>query len=166
MRDNTIVRPVAEADCRAITGIYNHYIADTTATFEVDTVSEREMADRIKSVSARFPYLVIEEEGRVVGYSYVHTWKDRAAYSHTLELTIYLDCSCRGRGLGSKLLGEIIRKCHTLDTCHTLVACITEDNKESIAFHSRHGFQQVSLFREVGRKFGRWLDVVDMQLMV
>ena len=166
MADNMTIRPVAETDCGAITEIYNHYITDTTVSFEVEPVSAEDMLGRIRIVSARFPYLVIEERGRVAGYCYVHPWKERAAYCHTFELTIYLDRSCRGRGLGSKLLAEVIKECRTLNVCHSLIACITAENSESIAFHSRHGFEQVSSFREVGRMFGRWLDVVDMQLML
>lgn len=166
MADNIKIRPVAETDCGAVTEIYNHYIADTTVSFEVEPLSAGEMLARIKAISAQFPYLVIEEEGRVAGYCYVHPWKERAAYCHTFELTVYLDHDCRGRGLGSRLLAEVIKECRTLGVCHSLVACITAENRESIAFHSRHGFKQVSLFREVGMKFGRWLDVVDMQLML
>lgn len=164
MNNNTTIRPVAETDAEEITKIYNHYITDTTVSFETEPIITGEMLQRIKQISARHPYIVIEQEGRVVGYSYVHPWKERAAYCHTFELTIYLDHNARGKGLGSMLINEIIKECKVKTDCHAIIASITEENKESMDFHHRHGFEQVSRFKNVGYKFSRWLDVVDMEL--
>ena len=164
MNINTNIRPVAETDAEAITKIYNHYITDTTVSFETEPITTEEMLRRIRQISARYPYIVIEQEGRIVGYSYVHPWKERAAYCHTFELTIYLDHEARGKGLGSMLIDEIIKECKAKTDSHAIIACITEENKESMDFHRRHGFKQVSCFKNVGYKFGKWLDVVDMEL--
>lgn len=164
--NNITIRPVAETDAEALARIYNHYITETTVSFETEPITAAEMLRRIRLISACHPYIVIEQEGRVAGYSYVHPWKERAAYCHTLELTIYLDHEARGRGLGSMLIDEILKECKEHTDCHALIASITEENKESMAFHRRHGFEQVSCFKKVGNKFGRWLDVVDMELEI
>ena len=159
-----MVRPVRENDAAAITDIYNYYVGETTVSFETAPLSVGEMLQRIRTISAGFPYFVAEEEGRVVGYSYAHLWKEREAYCHTWEVTIYLDKDCKGRGIGSRLMRRLVDACRDAGGCRQLVACITEENADSIAFHSRMGFEKVSHFKRVGFKFGRWLDVVDMEL--
>ena len=137
----------------------------TTVSFETEAPDAKEMEQRIRTISASCPYLVAEEDGQVVGYCYVHPWKERVAYSHTYETTIYLSPeSCR-KGLGTQLMHRLIEECRTRGF-HSLIACITGENKASILMHEKIGFRQVSDFKEVGRKFGRWLDVVDMELIL
>ena len=104
MINETVIRHVAEKDAATITRIYNHYITDTTTSFEMKALSEDEMQGRIKDISSHYPYFVAEQKGRVVGYCYVHQWKDRAAYCNTLEVTIYLDPEHKGCGTGSLLI--------------------------------------------------------------
>lgn len=166
MSHTPIIRPVAETDAATITRIYNHYITSTTVSFETEPLTVHDMLQRIKDISSSFPYLVAEEEGRVVGYCYVHLWKARAAYSHTLEFTIYLDPDHKGRGTGTRLARHVIDSCRTNKTCKNIIACITGENQESLAFHSSLGFEKVSHFKGVGYKQGRWLDVIDMQLTI
>lgn len=166
MNNEAIIRPVEYSDTEAITEIYNHYIMDTTVTFETKPLSINAMACRIKDISAKFPYFVTEQEGRVVGYCYVHQWKEREAYLHTLEVTIYLDPQHKGNGLGSKMLKKLVEACKESTHCRALIACITEENTESIAFHKRMGFEIVSHFKKVGYKFDRWLDVIDMEMLI
>ncbi len=166
MNNETTIRPVEYRDTEAITKIYNHYITDTTVTFETSPLSTNEMACRIKEISAKYPYFVAEKEGRVVGYCYVHQWKERAAYIHTLEVTIYLDQQNKGKGTGSNMLKHLIETCKERKLCHALIACITEENKESVAFHKHMGFEIVSHFKKVGFKFDRWLDVIDMEILI
>lgn len=159
------IRPVTPQDAAAIAAIYNEYVLKTDISFETEALSAEEMRGRILDISADFPYLVFEEEGRVLGYCYAHAWKERAAYSRTLETTIYLAPEAQGRGIGTRLMGRLIEACRE-GGFHALVACITGGNEPSIALHRRLGFRQVSCFPQVGRKFGRWLDVVDLQLML
>ncbi len=166
MESKITLRPVAETDAEAITRIYNHYVVDTTVSFETEALSCEEMLRRIREISAHYPYYVAVEEGRVVGYCCVHRWKERKAYSHSLEVTIYLDPEHRGKGTGSMMMNHLLDACRRMPGCRCLVACITEENAASLAFHARHGFKQVSCFKEVGYKFGRWLDVVDMELIL
>ena len=159
------IRPVTPQDAAAIAAIYNEYVLKTDISFETEALSAEEMRGRILDISADFPYLVFEEEGRVLGYCYAHAWKERAAYSRTRETTIYLAPEAQGRGIGTRLMGRLIEACRE-GGFHALVACITGGNEPSIALHRRLGFRQVSCFPQVGRKFGRWLSVVDLQLML
>lgn len=158
-----MIRSVKPEDAAAIATIYNHYVLETTISFEVEPLSEEEMRARIGHTSAEFPFLVWEAEGRVLGYACAHCWKERAAYAGTWEVSIYLHPQSCGQGIGSRLMERLIADCRR-GGCRSLIACITGDNETSRAFHRRHGFCRVSHFSRVGMKFGRILDVVDYQL--
>ncbi len=160
-----MIRQVTPHDSQAITEIYNHYVLHTTISFEIAPLSVQEMKERILHISTRYPYWVYEEEGRILGYCYAHEWKERPAYRHTWETTVYLDKDCTRRGIGLKLMRHLIESCKT-EGAHSLIACITDCNERSKRFHIGLGFRQVSLFREVGEKFGTWLDVADFELLL
>lgn len=159
-----MIRPVKLSDAAAIAAIYNHYVLHTTVTFETEAVTPEEMRLRIAGFSASHPYLVVEEGGEVLAYAYAHLWRERAAYCHTWETTIYVKEGCRQKGIGGELLEVLLAGCRKLGGVHALIACITEENAASRAFHQKHGYRQVSCFQEVGYKLGRWLGVVDMEL--
>ena len=160
-----MIRNVTAADAARIAEIYNHYVVESTATFETEPVTAEEMAHRIKETSQRFPYLVCETEGKLVGYCYAHLWKTRAAYSRTLETTIYIAPDARGKGVGSVLMRRLIEECRR-EGFIVLIACITADNLASIALHRGLGFATASRFHNVGVKFNRLLDFVDMELQL
>ena len=159
-----IIRPVALADAERIASIYNNYVSATTISFETEPVSVKEMRDRINSISASFPFFVYEYGGVVIGYCYAHLWKEREAYSKTLETTVYLDQAVCHQGIGKLLMVRLIEDCRRKGY-HALIACVTADNLPSLQFHKSLGFRQVSRFSEVGRKFDRWLDVVDLEFL-
>ncbi len=158
-----MIREVKTEDAVQICDIYNYYVNETTVTFETQPISVAEMRQRIVDVSSASPYFVFEEQGEVLGYCYIHPWKAFSAYSHTYETTIYLSPKSKGRGIGSMLMRELIKASRSKGA-HVLIACITADNIESIEFHKCLGFSQSSLFKEVGLKFGKLLDVIDLQL--
>lgn len=160
-----MIRIVTIDDASAITSIYNEYIKNSTATFEIKTISTEEMQQRITEISSEFPYLVDERDGKIAGYCYAHKWKERAAYRHTIETSIYLSKQYQGKGIGTELMNALIKSCR-VQGYHTAIACITAENKESCAFHERLGFKKVSHFKEVGMKFGQWLDIVDYELIL
>ena len=160
-----MIRRVTPADAPAIADIYNHYVVNTVVSFETEPVTVEAMRRRIGSLSADYPYFVCEEEGVIAGYCYAHAWKERAAYAHTFETTVYLSPQCRGCGVGRRLMERLIAECR-LCGCHALIACITACNTASRAFHERLGFRQVSLFRSVGFKHGSLLDVADYELLL
>ncbi len=159
-----MIRNVRKEDITAIAAIYNGYIADTCITFETEPVSAEEMGKRIQSFTEKgYPCLVCEENGKVAGYCYAHAWKEKQAYSHTAETTVYLHPDSKGRGMGRQLMTALVDSCRQKGL-HVLIACITVPNEASVRLHESLGFRQVSRFNEVGQKFGRWLDVYDFQL--
>lgn len=160
-----MLRRVKLQDAKAITTIYNEYVVHSVATFDTEPLHEEEMRRRIAEIAAHFPYFVYEEEGQIVGYCYAHPWKVRAAYSHTLETTVYLAPGYQGKGIGKLLMQRLIEECRR-DGYYALIACITEANEASDALHLGLGFKQVSHFEKVGLKFGRWLDVKDYELLL
>ncbi len=163
--DKSRIRNVCCLDVQSITTIYNSYVAQSTATFDTEAQCVEDMEGFIRQVSEKYPFLVYEERGEVLGFCYAHPWKAKSAYGRTLETTIYLSPTQKGKGFGTKLMNILIEQCRK-EGFHALIACITGDNQESIALHQKLGFKQVSCFKEVGVKFGRRLDVVDYELLL
>ncbi|MDE6158726.1 MAG: GNAT family N-acetyltransferase [Bacteroidaceae bacterium] len=160
-----MIRKVTVEDAQAIADIYNEYVRKSVVTFEIEPVTLQEMRQRIDELSAGYPYWVYEDDGRVLGYCYAHQWKERAASGYTWETAVYVDVSARGKGIGRALVSHLIEECRRAGV-HVLVACIVSENEGSIRLHRRLGFKQVSHFYQVGRKFGRWLDILDFQLLL
>lgn len=164
-----MIQPIDPArDAEAITSIYRPFVTDTDISFEREDEppTADEMRQRLESFLGEFPgFLWREPDGTVVGYCYAHPWKERAAYNPTLETTVYINPAYARRGIGRKLMEALIDECRRRGTV-SLIACITAGNEASCALHAALGFRQVSYFSAVGRKFGRWLDVVDYQLLL
>lgn len=159
------IREVRLSDAHAIADIYNYYIEHTTVTYETEPVTAGEMERRIRDISEGHPYLVYEDDGVVTGYCYAHPWKVRAAYRHTFETTIYLDHRVMHHGIGRQLMARLTDMCRERG-CHVLIACVTDENAESRAFHLRLGFKQAGHYEQVGRKFGRWIGIDDFELIL
>lgn len=162
------LRPVRETDAEQIARIYNRYVLQTTVSFETEALTVAQMLQRIRQISENFPYYVLTpagDEEKVVGYCCAHPWKERRAYYLTYEVTIYLDPENKGRGGGRLMMERLVDDCRRMG-CRALIACITTENTASIAFHGKMGYKEVSHFRKVGHKFGRFLDVTDMELLL
>ena len=129
-----MIRKVTPDDAQAITDIYNPFITHTTVTFETEPVSVDEMRRRIVTLSADYPYYVYEHQGQVLGYCYLHAWKPRAAYARTLEVTIYLAPEAQGHDVGRSMISRLVADARQLGV-QALIACITEENTHSMAFH-------------------------------
>lgn len=157
-----MIRAATEEDAVAIAAIYNEYILHSCITFETEAVSSEEMKRRMLLIADSYPYLVCEEEGEVVGYCYAHAWKEKEAYRHTAETTIYVHPHKRCTGIGRRLMQALLTACQERGL-HVLIACITVPNEASVALHREFGFRQASHFHEVGYKFGQWLDVYDFE---
>jgi phosphinothricin acetyltransferase len=156
---DTRIRPAEPSDAAAIAEIYNHYIAETTVTFEEEPVAAEEIARRIEEIrSASLPWLVAEEGGLVVGYAYATRWKPRSAYRFSVEVTVYTTPGHAGRGIGSKLYGELFPRLEARNV-HAVMGGIALPNEASVALHEKFGMRRVAHFEEVGFKFGRWIDV-------
>lgn len=153
------VRDARTQDAAAIAAIYNEQVRGTTVTFEVTDVDTAGMALRIVEVQARgLPWMALDVAGALAGYAYATPWKLRAAYARTVETSIYLASTARGRGLGKRLYVALLDRLRALDV-HVAIAGIALPNDASVALHEALGFAQVGVFREVGFKHDRWIDV-------
>ena len=123
------------------------------------------MRHRMIDVTARLPWLGWEEDGRIVGYAYATPWKARAAYRHAVEASIYLSRQATGRGLGTQLYQALIAELRQ-KKLHCVIGGAALPNPASVALHERLGFTKVAEFKEVGFKFGRWVDVAYWELVL
>lgn len=181
MSAHVAVRDAIAADAPALAAIYNEYVHGTVITFEVDPVTEADMATRVAKVhSAGLPYLVAEDtelrgelaggEGHggaaILGFAYASPFQERFAYRHSLETTVYLHEGATGRGVGSELYVELLERLRHLEASqsphapvHRAYARIALPNAASVALHEHFGFRQVATLTEVGFKLDRWIDV-------
>ncbi len=160
-----MIRHAIAADAGPIAEIYNHYIRETVITFEETPIAESEMARRITEVGARHPWLVAEQDGAVVGWAYAAPWKARASYRFSVETTVYIAPTQQRRGVGTALYAPLIAELKVLGM-HSAIGGIALPNAGSVALHEKFGFTKVAHFKEVGRKFDRWVDVAYWQLFL
>ena len=157
-----MVRAATPADIPAILDIYAPYVLNSTATFEYTVPTLEEFRQRFDAVTAQYPWLVWEEDGEILGYAYASAPYSRAAFAWCAEPSIYLRPEARGRGIGTNLytaLEAILKK----QGYHVLYALITEENRESVAFHEHFGYEIRAIFPDCGMKFGRWLGLIWME---
>jgi len=158
-----MIREVIASDASAICAIYNPYVEGTTVSFEEQPVSAGVMSNRIVEIIRTHFWLVLEIEGKLVGYACASPWKARPAYRHSVESTIYLDSTHCQRGLGTALYRELIERLRKIGV-HRAMGGIALPNDASVALHERLGFKKVAHFPEVGWKLNRWIDVGYWQL--
>ena len=165
MPTNRLIRLATPADLPAVRDIYNHYVHTSTCTFQLDpdTAEEREawFADR----GPAHPVVVAEEARAVVGWAALSPWKERAAYARSVEASIYIHPDHHRRGIGRALLLDLVARARELGH-HVIVGGACTEHPPSIALQEALGFERVACFREVGYKFGRWLDVAYLQLIL
>ncbi len=152
-------------DAEAIRQIYNREVSTSTVTFDL---VPRTLDDQITWLQARsgaHVVLVAEDEDEVVGFASLSPFRDRPAYNSTVESSIYIRSDQRGRGVGALLLDDLVGLA-AQHGFHTAIARIVGGHEASIGLHRKAGFAEVGIEREVGRKFGTWLDVVVMQKML
>lgn len=159
----TKIRQATENDAQELLDIYAPYITNTTITFEDVIPTLEDFKQRIRDISKTFPYLVaVDDNDKILGYAYAHLYGPRAAYAWTVEASIYVDRNHKAHGLGTELyqhLETALKKQGVVN----LMACITEENDNSIRFHEKFGYKKVGTFEKVGYKFNRWLDVTWLQ---
>jgi L-amino acid N-acyltransferase YncA len=160
------LRLAERRDAEAIRSIYNPEVLESTVTFDLVPRSIEEQATWLDEHSGGHPAIVaVDEDGDVAGFGSLSPYRPRAAYSTTVEDSVYVRRDRRGAGVGSALLGELVRL-GTAHGFHSAIARIVGHHAASIALHAGCGFETIGTEREVGRKFGRWLDVVLMQRML
>lgn len=159
-----IVRASTEADVARCAEIYAHHVLHGTASFEVDPPGLAEMKRRRAAVlDAGLPHLVAEREGRILGYAYAGKWRPRPAYKFSVEDSIYIDNDAVGQGVGKALLPALVEQCTALGKRQMVAVIGDSAQTPSIRLHASCGFEMVGTLRNIGFKFGRWLDTVLMQ---
>jgi len=156
------IRHANLSDLDTITEIYNDAILKTTATFDTTPKTEKEQLDWFHRHDERYPVLVAEINGKIVGWASLSRWSDRCAYADTGEISIYIREDHRGQGIGRKFLDNLVKTGKQVGL-HTLVSRIAGESATSIYLHEQLGFFHIGTMREVGRKFGKLLDVHLMQ---
>ncbi len=168
----TRIRAAELADAERLQEIYAYYVTQTAVSFEYEPPTVDAFRERMRRTMERFPYLVIEEDGKVEGYAYAGPFVERAAYDHACEMTIYLDRGARGRGLGRLLytaLEEELRRLGKKNLYARIAYPQTEDEyltRASAVFHAHMGFAEAGHYHRCGFKFGRWYDMIDMEKLI
>lgn len=158
------IRPAKTSDIQAITRIYAHAVETGSATFELTPPDQAEMTRRMQALlDGNFPYLVAEVDGVVTGYAYAALFRPRPAYRFTVEDSVYVAEQMQRRGIGIALLRQLIEACTALGFRQMIAVIGDSDQAASIGVHRACGFEPAGNLRNVGWKFGRWLDTPLMQ---
>jgi len=166
MSEDIVIRPATPADAEAMRAIFNHEVAYTTGSWEwvplteagwQEWVDEHTRDDRV--------LLVADRGGEVLGFAGYGRFRTKAGYVTTVEDSVFLKAGCRGQGLGRTMLGALIEAARARGV-HAMVAAVTGENTASIGLHTAMGFREVGRMPQVGHKFGRWLDLVLLQLLL
>ncbi len=159
------IRTAQADDAKALLEIYRPYVLKTAITFEYEVPSVSEFEERIKKISSRYPYLVAEESGKIIGYAYASSFKERAAYDWTAETSIYMDETKKSLGTGTALYKSLEERMK-LQNVTNLCACIAYPNPQSISFHEKFGYKTVAHFHQCGYKFNTWYDMIWMEKFI
>ena len=160
-----VVRDASDDDLPAIQAIYAHHVLNGLGSFEETAPDIAEMTRRRAAFLAKgLPYLVAEVDGEVLGFAYGAPYRTRAAYRHTVEDSIYVSPSAPRRGIGRALLSALIRRCAAMGYRQMIAVIGDSGNLGSVGLHESLGFRHAGVLREVGWKFGGWVDCVLMQL--
>jgi phosphinothricin acetyltransferase len=166
MASDVTIRHAVERDLSDLATIYNHEVANSHATFDLDPPTDSYWRQRLAGAQEGDHLLVaVDEDEDVVGYAYSWSYRPRPAYNLTRETSIYLDPSVRGRGVGRRLYPALL-DAMAESGVHTAVALVALPNPGSIALHVACGFERVGTMREVGFKFDQWVDVAWYQKML
>ncbi len=159
------IRDVRPEDLPDVREIYNHYVRNSTVTFDEKPMTLTALRRKYQKVQEKkLPFIVaVNPLGQVLGYAYVFPWKEKAAYRHTVENMIYLGPAATGKGLGRALLGELIERSRAAGLKEMIAVIADKGAEASIALHTSFGFKQTGHMGRVGFKFDRWLGTVFMQ---
>ncbi len=164
MKDASIRKAVA-ADLEAVNDIYNYYVSHSTCTYQTEPSTSVERARWFEEHQEPYFVTVAELDGRVIGWASGSRFHPRAAYGKTIENSVYIHPEWLHKGIGKALLGDLIKRSKAAGF-HTIIAIISNDQDPSIKLHKKFGFSHGGKINEVGNKFGLWLDVAYMQLML
>ncbi|HEY1921395.1 MAG TPA: GNAT family N-acetyltransferase [Tepidisphaeraceae bacterium] len=163
--DNIAIRPAGAGDLVAINDIYNYYVLHSTCTYQElpEPIEGREKWFAVHG--PRHPVIVAEVDGKVAGWGSLSAYHVRSAYRHTVENSVYIHHEFHRRGIGSLILADLIERARGIGH-RAIIAGIDGDQGASMKLHAKFGFVRVGHLKELGFKFGRWLDVIYMELLV
>lgn len=157
------IRPATEADLATINDIYNHYVLHSTCTYQEEPEPIDGRRQWFGHHGDKYPVIVAEVDGQVAGWASLSAFHPRSAYRHTVENSVYVHHQQQRRGIGSLLMQELIIRSRSLGH-RVIIAGIDGEQTASVALHTKFGFEKVGHLKQVGFKFGRWLDVIYMEL--
>lgn len=160
-----MIREIEPTDIKHVLAIYEHYVRNSEVTFEEVVPTLNEFTDRVQTILKDYPYLVYEEEGKIIGYAYATLFRTRVAYRHSTEVSVYAHKDHYGKGIGKALYGQLIPVLKERGF-HTAIGGLTLPNPASVKLHEHFGFKKVAEFNEVGYKFGKWWSTGFWQLML
>ena len=172
MSDTIALRMATPQDAPVLAAIYAPYVRETAISFEYEPPTDEVFAERIREVLEQFPYLAAVRGEEILGYAYAHPYGVRKAYSHSVELSVYIRRDCRGLGIGRMLYAamEVLLKAQNVTNLYVLVAGVeTEDEyltHDSQKFHLAMGYEYVGKLHKAGYKFGRWYDMITMEKLI
>ncbi|SEH77823.1 phosphinothricin acetyltransferase [Mycolicibacterium rutilum] len=158
------LRPARPQDLPAIGRIYAHYVENTVATFELTPPGPAEWSRRLEAIAAAgLPFITATVDGEVAGYAYCGPWKSRPAYRRTVEDSVYVAPDAHGRGIGGRLVDELLTRCARAGARQVIAVIVDADGAASVALHRNRGFVEAGRLHAVGFKHDRWLDTVLLQ---
>jgi phosphinothricin acetyltransferase len=157
------IRPASESDLPAINDIYNHYVLHSTCTYQEEPEPIEGRRTWFNHHGVKHPIIVAVSDGQVLGWGSLSAYHARSAYRHTVENSVYVHHQFHRQGIGSFLLEELISQARGLDH-RAIIAGIDGEQTPSVALHAKFNFEKVGHLKQVGFKFGRWLDVIYMEL--
>jgi phosphinothricin acetyltransferase len=163
MKTSCTIRPATEADLAAINDIYNHYVLHSTCTYQEEPETMDDRRRWFSRHGENHPIIVAEADGRVAGWGSLSPYHVRSAYRYTVENSVYVHHEMHRRGIGAILLGELIIRAQKIGH-RAIIAAIDGEQAASVTLHEKFHFEHAGHFKEVGLKFGRWLDVIYMEL--
>jgi phosphinothricin acetyltransferase len=159
------LRDATPTDLPRINEIYNHYVTGSTCTYQEEPETLESRQAWFAAHGPTLPVIVAEDAGSVVGWGSLSPFRDRSAYRFTVENSVYVDAAAHRRGIGLAIMEELIARARSIGY-RTIIAGIDADQPASVALHARLGFEPAARLNQVGFKFGRWLDVIYLQLML
>ncbi len=160
-----IIRDIQTEDSERLAEIYSYYVLNTAVSFEYKAPSADEFRERIKKITAKYPYLVCVSDNKIIGYAYAGEYSSREAYSLTVATSIYIDKDFRRQGAGALLYAELENRLRARGIVNLLAGaayCEKEDEyltHDSCKFHAAMGYTEAAHFKTIGNKFGRWYDL-------
>lgn len=167
-----VVRQARVSDAEQLLGIYSHYVLNTAISFEYEVPSVDEFRERINNTLKKYPYLVLEDDGEILGYCYAGPFKTREAYKYSVETTVYLKKGLQKKGYGRQLINALEKELSRMGytNANACIAYTEKDdeylNKNSMQFHEHMGYRLVGTFHKCAYKFDRWYDMIWMEKFV